>query len=358
VRFPPFDHLHLYEDLPPPTLNISMSNVKALNLRAFREVLRKDLPLDWTDPYGSADLRRLVAMRHGVSPDRVLVTSGATEANFLVNAALVRAGDRVVVDSPIYSPLRDCPRGFGSAVTSVRRDCRDGWRLDHDAWRRAADRGTRLFVFANLNNPTSAALTKADLREIADLAAARNAHVLVDETFRETAFADSPPSAASFGPPFIALSTVTKLYGLGGLRVGWVVAEPRLLGRIRRIKDYTTVGGSVLGQIVAARALRDHRRLAARARRILDVNRRSLRDALARMPDLRGEVPDGGTVAFPHCRVSVRKLSDRLLRRYRTVIAPGRFFGMNDHFRLGLGGDAADLRRGLARLRRALADLR
>lgn len=356
MDFPIFEHLHLYEGLR-ELVNISYSNVAPFRLGGFERDLPPDLELEWTDPDGMPDLRRAIARRHGVPPDRVLVTSGATEANFLVNAALVRPGDRVVVDAPTYSPLRDCPRGFGASVLPVLRDC-GTWSLDLDRWNRATKPKTRLLVFANLNNPTSAPLSRGDLRALGELAEERESHVLVDETFRELAFAGTPPSAATLGPRMISISTVTKLYGLGALRVGWIVAAPEILRRIRRIKDYTTVGGSSPGQILATWALQRHRRFAQRARAILDRNRTIVRERFDAIPSVEGRVPSAGTVLFPHCSRSVDRLASRLVRKYRTVIAPGRFFGVKDHFRLGLGGDSAELAQGLANLERALKDVR
>src|SRR5207247_7440189 len=189
---------------------------------------RVQLVLDFncTCRTGSPDVGQLIATLHRRSTERFLVTPGATQANFLVNASLVHPRDRVLVDIPIYSPLRDVPRGMGAKVVEIARDCEDGWRLDLDCWRKMAGRRARLLVFANLNNPTSTALSRSDLRALADIAAECDGHVLVDETFRELAFENRPPSAAEFGPRMIALSTVTKGCGLGTLRVGWIVGAP------------------------------------------------------------------------------------------------------------------------------------
>jgi len=357
MEFQPFEHLHYYEHVRGVRRNISYSNVLAMRLGEFHRQLPEDLDLNWTDPDGAPELRRLIARRHRVSKDRVLVTTGATEANFLANAALVRPGDRVVIDSPTYTPLRECPRGFGAEVVLVTRDCRDGWRLDLDRYVQAAERGIRLFVFANLNNPTSAGLRRSDIEEVADLAEEHDAYVLVDETFRELAFDRTPPSVARFGPRMIAVSTVTKVCGLGALRVGWIVASRELLGQVRTVKDYTTICGSSLTHLFAQWALERWEFFLRRARKILDRNRKIAREAMEEAPYLRGDVPTAGTVLFPHCDVDVGKLSEVLLRKYKTVIAHGRFFGMTDHFRLGLGGDSDELREGLDYLRMALRDV-
>lgn len=240
------------------------------------------------------------------------------------------------------------------------RDCSDGWALDLDAVRRAAGPRTRLLAFCNLGNPTSASISKGELRELEDLAEERDAIVLVDETFRELAFRDAPPSAATLGPRMVSLSTVSKLEGIGGLRVGWIAAHPEFLDRVRAVKDYTTVGGSIVAQEIATWALRRHAFFLARARKILAANRKIARDALEEMPALHGGVPSIGNVMFPHCDVNVARLERHLLKKYRTVIAHGRFFGegMDKHFRLGFGGKTSELRTGLANLKRGLKDLR
>lgn len=357
MEFPPFEHLRYYERVHGARLNISFSNIRGFTLGEFRRALPKGLDLNWTDERGPPGLRRRIARRSRVGVNRVLVTNGATEANFLVNAALVQPGDRVVVDAPNYSPLRDCATGLGARVVPVIRECTDGWGFDPDRLKKAAAGRAKLFVFSNLNNPTSSILGRNDLRDLADLAEECNAYVLVDETFRELAFGRTPPSAAEFGPRMIALSTVTKVGGLGALRVGWILAHPRLLDRFKAIKDYTTICGSSVSQLLAEWALSRWEFFLRRAREILDLNRKAAEDAMARTSVLKGDVPKVGTVMFPHSLVNVPKLSKRLLRDYGTVVAEGRFFGMKDHFRLGLGGDPPAFRRGLANLRRTLREL-
>src|SRR5688572_10490791 len=154
MEFPPFEHLRFYEGVHDVRLNISFSNIKGFTLGEFHKALPQDLDLNWTDERGSPELRQLIGRRSGVPMDRVLVTTGATEANFLVQSALVGPRDRVVVDTPNYSPLRDCATGFGAEIVPVTRDCRDGWSLDLDRFRKAAAGRAKLLVFANLNNPT------------------------------------------------------------------------------------------------------------------------------------------------------------------------------------------------------------
>jgi aspartate/methionine/tyrosine aminotransferase len=361
VKFPPFEHLHFYDDLHGPRfLNISYSDITPFTIQEFGGYLPTKLDLTWGEVAGMPSLRRRVAALHGVPRENVLITTGATEANFVVNAALVGPGERVIADSPMYSPLRDCPRGFGANVIEVPRDCRDGWAFDVDRFRKAANRRTRLLVVCNLNNPTSARIGKGELRELLDLAGEIDAHLLVDETFRDLAFSDPPPSVASLGPRGIAMSTVSKMYGLGMLKVGWIVARPEVLRRVLRVRDYTTGNAPPLAQAFADWAVKRHDFFVRRARTIVERNRALLQETLDRTPAFHADLPEIGNVVFPHSDVNVTKLERLLIRKYRTVIAHGRYFaarGFRDHFRLGLGGRTPIFRRGLANVRRAVAEL-
>jgi len=249
------------------------------------------------------------------------------------------------------------PAGFGASVTRVPRLPGERWRLDLDALERAITAKTKLVVLTNLNNPTAAPLTESDLRRLADLAEAHRFHVHVDETFRELAFDDAPPSAAQFGERFVVTSTVTKVYGLGGLRLGWVVASPDVAARIKGVKDYTSVCPSGVSEELAAWALERKDAFLARAQAILEPNRRVVRAWLERNPEVHGVLPPGGNLCFPKLPVDVDALANRLRERYKVVIAPGRFFGMPEHFRLGLGGRTVDLEKGLASLDVAMKTL-
>ncbi len=356
MQFPKFDHLHFYERTQGARYDISRSNLLAYHLPEFRRGLG-NFDLNWNDPTGSVELRKLIGHVHGVPANHIAVTCGATEGNFVVNAALVNRGDRVLVDLPIYSPLRDVPRGFTPNVHNVPRSRGDAWSLDPDRWRKAAGRRTRLFVLCNLNNPTSSAVGTSQLRELANLAADAGAYLLVDETFRELAFDRAPPSVATMGDHCIALSTLTKVYGLGGLRLGWIAAHPNVLERLKNVKDYTTVSTAGFSDVVGRWAVSRRAYFLRRAKRILDRNRARLREVADRVDALEGPWPEVGSVCFPRSRLNVAKLERVLMKRYDTVIAHGRYFGLADHFRLGLGGDSQEFERGIGHLEKAISDL-
>ena len=356
VQFPDFGLLHWFEDTAEGYVHLSHSEMLGFRFSEFGKPF-PDLDLGEATPRGTLRLRSLIGAHHRAWPDNVLVCNGASEANFLVHAALLGPGDHVLAEVPLYPPLAGAPTGFAASVTRVPRLPGEKWRLDLDALEKAITAKTKLVVLTNLNNPTAAPLTESDLRRLADLAKAHRFHVHVDETFRDLAFDATPPSAAQFGERFVVTSTVTKVYGLGGLRLGWVIASPDVLGRVKGVKDYTSVCPSGVSEELAAWALERREAFLARAAAILEPNRRIVRAWLERNPEVECILPTSGNLCFPRLPVNVDALADRLRQLYKVVIAPGRFFGMAEHFRLGLGGRTADLEKGLASMDMAMRTL-
>ena len=349
VEFPPFELLHWFEDAADGYLHISHSEILGFRFSEFGRAL-PDLNLGEAFPRGSPKLRSLIGAHHQVWPESVLVCNGASEANFLVQAALLRPGDEAIAEVPLYPPLRDGMAGLGADVKRAARLPGERWRLDVDALEGAITEKTRLVVLTNLNNPTSGILAEYELRRLADLAEAHGFHVLIDETFRELAFEQAPPTASAFSPRFIVTSTLTKAFGLGGLRLGWVVGPPDVIAKVKGVKDYASICPNRISEELATWALERKEGFLARAKRIVTENRQLVRAWLERNPAVECHLPDYGNLCFPKLSVSVDALADRLKQQFNVVIAPGRFFGMNDHFRLGYGGRATDLKEGLERL--------
>ena len=349
MDFPPFELLHWFEDAAEGYLHISRSEILGFRFHEFGREL-PDLNLGEASPRGSPQLRSLIGAQHQAWPEQVLVCNGASEANFLVQAALSGHGDEAIVETPQYPPLRDGLVGLGVTVRRAPRLAAEKWRLDLDALEREVTGKTKLVVLTNLNNPTDGMLTSGDMHRLADLAEAHKFHVHVDETFRELAFDQAPPSATTFGPRFVVTSTLTKAYGLGGLRLGWVVGAPDVIERIKGVKDYTSICPNRISEELAVWALGRKDGFLARAKRICDANRAVVRAWLEANPDVECVLPDYGNTCFPRMPVSVDALADRLKEHYKVVIAPGRFFGVGENFRLGYGERREDLAKGLERV--------
>jgi aspartate/methionine/tyrosine aminotransferase len=219
----------------------------------------------------------------------------------------------------------------------------------------ASDR-TRLIVMTNLHNPSGALSGDADLRAIGSIAETCGAHVLVDEVYLDSAV---PPrsTSARLGPQFVVTNSLTKVYGLSGLRCGWILAEPELAERMWRLNDLFGVNRAHQAEALACFAFAHLDEVFAGTQDRLARNREMFNEFIASRDDLKCMRAEHGITAFPlWLGGDTEELGNLLRAKYDTSIVPGRWFEMPNHFRVGLGGDTAMLTKGLARIGAALDD--
>ena len=217
---------------------------------------------------------------------------------------------------------------------------------------------TRLIVITNLHNPSGALTDKQTLEELGEIARGVGARVLVDEVYLEMVWLQGARSAFHLGSEFVVTGSLTKAYGLNGLRCGWILAEPELARKIWRLHDLFAVIPAHAAERLSVVALERLNRIAERARSLLERNRALLDHFLDSRNDLQAARPEFGTVMFPRwLGGNAERLCAHLRDKYETSVAPGRFFGMPDHFRIGMGGETGVLKAGLERLAAALGDL-
>lgn len=315
----------------------------------------EDVQVNGANRDGYPPLLEAIASRYGVCVEQVVPAPGASGANFLALSALVDPGDEVWVERPTYEPILAALEFLGARVRRFSRRFEEGWRIDLDELRAGAE-GARLIVLTNPHNPTGVLLPPEDMAEVGRIAERAGALVLVDEVYRDIWFEDAPPSHVHLGPHVLATSSLTKSYGLSGLRCGWVLAAPELAERMRRARDFMEAVDSVPGETMAAAAFRQLPRLAERSRSILDPNVRQIRTFLAEHEDwLDCVVPPRSMTVFP--RLRKEEDSDALhdwLRGWETSIVPGRFFEAPRHFRLGFAVRPEDVAEGLTHLSEGL----
>jgi aspartate/methionine/tyrosine aminotransferase len=299
-----------------------------------------------------------VAALYGVaSPEQVVPAEGTSGANFLAFAGLVEPGDEVLVEQPTYEPLLAALEFLGARVRRFARRFEDGYHLDLDSLRAEMSDRVRLVVITNPHNPSGVFLPPEEIAAAGEIAG--KAYVLVDEVYRDILDildGEAPPSHVHLGPRFLATSSLTKSYGLSGLRCGWVLAPPGLADRLRRVRDFLGAVGSVPSDSLALAALRQLPRLAERTRSILGPNQKLIRQFLAEHADeLDCVLPTRTMMVFPRLRKEKdsQPLHDRL-RRLETSIVPGRFFESPRHFRLGFAVRPEDVATGLRHLSTAL----
>ena len=339
---------------PSPRFDLAGSNVLGCSVDELPGA-REALDLSGNNENGYAPLVNAIAGRYGVDAEQVTTAQGTSGANFLVCAALLEAGDDVLVESPGYDPLLGTPRLLGARTIRFDRDFDSGYLIDPDRIRRAMTPRTRLIVLTTPHNPSGVVTTVDTVCQIGRIAASAGAHVLVDEVYQDAMDAALPP-AATHGDVFITTNSLTKSYGLAALRCGWTISSPKLAERLRRTRDVVDGTGSIVAERIGVLAFSHLDALGERARRLLDANIEIVRAFMESRDDLEWIDPGGGTVAFPRLRgvEDTSAFAERLLHEYETAIVPGRFFDAPAHFRLGFGGATEALRGGVASLRRAL----
>ena len=339
---------------PSARFDLAISNVLACTI-ADLPGAADALSLGGSNDNGYAPLIDAIAARYGVSPAQVTTAQGASGANFLVFAALLSHGDDMLVERPGYDPLMGAARLLGANVVRYERTFEDGYRVDPQRIADAMTPRTKLIVITSPHNPTGAIATDDATREVGRLAAGRGAHVLVDEVYLDAAGAGISP-AACHGDVFISTSSLTKSYGLAGLRCGWILSSAATAERLRRARDVVDGTGSIVAERLGVLAFQNLEPLMTRTRALLSRNFAVMKSFLESRQDLEYVPPQGGTVVFPRIRglADASGFAERLLVEAETAIVPGRFFDAPAHFRLGFSGASDCLEEGLARLGAAL----
>src|SRR6267378_4362572 len=344
-------YMHWAKTRPKVKFDLALSGI--LNL-PFAELEAKieDLDLNGDNAYGYQPLVEALAAHSQVSPESVVTISGGTSmANHLAMAAALEHGDEVLIEEPTYEPILALAEYLGARIKRFPRTFENGYRIEIEELANQISPRTRLIVLTNLHNPSSTQVTEETLRQIGELARGVGARVLVDEVYLEAMFEAAPRSSVHLGPEFIATTSLTKGYGLSGLRCGWIMAEPEMAQRMRLLHDVFDGIGPQPAERLSVMALNKLPKFIARAKRILESNRAVLRDFLDSREDLQAVRTESGTTSFPRLlKGRVEDLYDSLHRKYDTSVVPGRFFESPQHFRIGLCAEPELFKEGVKRL--------
>lgn len=348
------EYMHWAKTRQAARFNLGNSGLGAVTLAELGPRL-DELELSGPSFYGWPPLLQALSGHLEVPVDRICHAEGTSMANYLAMAVTLQPGDEVLVESPTYELLVDTARYLRATVKRFPRPRALGFQPDFAALRAALTPRTRLIVVTHLHNPTSARLSEVALQTLADLAEEVGARVLVDEVYLDALFDPAVKTSHRISDRIMVTSSLTKVYGLSGLRCGWVVAAPDLIERMWRLTDLLGVIPAHAAERLSLIALRELPRLRARAAALLSTNREGWNHFLAGRTDLEVEPLTAGTVTFPRLRRGrVDALCDRLRNQYETTVTPGVFFGETEAFRVGLGTAPEIFAEGLRRLGQAL----
>jgi aspartate/methionine/tyrosine aminotransferase len=324
--------------------------------RILDELLR--LPLGYAEARGSEELRTaLAATYRDVAPEAVLVTTGAIEANFLLFATLLRAGDHAVAVYPAYQQLYSVPTALGCEVSrwEVRAAADGGFWFDLDELEGLVTDRTRLIVLNTPHNPTGALLSADEVARVYQLAERAGATLLCDEAYR---WLDLPegaavaPPARDLGPSAVSVGTFSKPFGLPGLRIGWLAATPEIAAACWGTRDYVSLSPAKLSDALARLALKHRERIVERNHRIVAANLRTAERWFAENADLATWTPPrAGLLALMRYAVDVPSLdlANRLAEEFGVMLAPGSAFGYEGYLRIGIGQEPTVFAEGLKR---------
>ncbi|MEO0485451.1 MAG: pyridoxal phosphate-dependent aminotransferase [Pseudomonadota bacterium] len=350
-----------------PEAFVGFSLAQSPRLGDYLDDLDPDLPLDWNgqDFRGLPALLDHVLARAGLSLPResVLITAGAAEANYLALRQLVRAGDKIVTETPGWPQVGVMAKAIGAKLVEVPRDEARGWALPLDQLEEAANGATLIFL-TNPNNPTGKVIPEAELRTIADIARRAGAWLLVDEVYAGLEWAGPrPPSVAGLYEKGITTGSVSKALGLQGLRTGWMICQDEDAIRDAFIlRENSSEIMNIMGEVISEIALREDRYRAK-----LDAVRTDALATLAQLdayvasePRLSWQQPEAGLIGLARLDgIDGDSFARQLLADpYRTFLLPGSSYGQPNHIRIGVGGgEAAKLDLGLERMSALLRTL-
>ena len=308
----------------------------------LRQLLR--LPLGYSEARGTAELRGMLADTYARGDaDHILVTTGAIEANYLLFNVLLDAGDHMVAPYPAYQQLYSVPQAIGCDVSLWHVGPDTGYRYDLNELERLVTPRTKVIVVNTPHNPTGAMLPPADAARVHAIAESVGATVIGDEAYRWLAVPDGEPFAEPFfdlGPRGVSVGTLSKPFGLPGLRIGWIAGPPDLIQACWSMRDYISLSPGKLNDALAQLGMRHRERIVARNTEIIRANLASAEKWIAdRSAFISWTPPRGGLLALLKYDLPIDSLplADKLAQEYSVMLAPGSAFGYERHLRLGVG---------------------
>lgn len=336
---------------------LSLGDVMGLIPASEAEVLEQrihEMPLGYSEARGTEELRSVLASTYAnTSCDDILITTGAIEANYLLFNVLLKAGDHVVVVDPAYQQLASVPKAIGCQVDHLSVVHDDGYYYDLDELRGMVRPDTRLIVINTPHNPTGCMLSDSDLNEIVELARENNCWILCDEAYR---WIEHPGGMAIPGPmrgryeKGISVGTVSKPFGVPGLRIGWFAAPAEIAQAAWGIRDYVSLSPAKLSDLIATAVIRNREAIFARNREIIGANLAIANQWFADNADIVSwQAPKAGLLAMMRYAADLDSstVADRLAGDVGVMLAPGDAFGMPGALRVGIGQDPRIFREGL-----------
>lgn len=329
--------------------NLAESSVRDIRFRDLGLDL-DELVIAYGEHRGDKALREAIcADSPGLSADDVLVCPSAATALFIIATTLLSKDDHLIVIRPNYATNIETPRAIGCAITTIDLQLENGFQLTADAIRGALRPNTKLISLTTPHNPTGTEIPEALIGEIAALARERGILVLVDETYRYLNF-QTPlkPYYAELGGHVISVCSLSKAFGVPGIRIGWLICQdPGLQQQFLAAKEQIIIANSVVDEAIALRILQQKTGLLNMAHVHIRANFQLFRNWMHDNPWFEWVEPRAGVVAFPRIKpgldIDLAAFYRTLYEKHHTVVGPGHWFEQDDRYmRIGFGFPLAD----------------
>jgi len=297
-------------------------------------------------------LYKAVSTAYKVKPERIALTCGAQSANFTFFQTCLTREEVVAVESPTYAPIRACANAMFKAALTLERRREAGYAVDPASLKSVLRGGAKALALTNLHNPSAKTLDNDALAALMEHAEAKGALVLVDEVYREMAHGKPPKAAFELGAAGVSTNGLSKLWGLGGLRIGWLIGPEEVARKVTEARLYSSWHLPTRPMALAIQAIKKREWF---RKRVLVVARRNLpiiRDWATEERRVELVEPDGCLhllIRLPP-GTDDERFSERLLKRHGTAVCPGRYFGEAGAIRVTYSGDDEDLIKGLGQI--------
>ena len=344
--------------------NLTESSIRDRSLSDFGVVV-EDMLLPYGDHFGKEELREVIAAQWGkpLTAENILVTSGAAGALFIIATSLLEKGDHIVVVRPNYATNIETPRAIGCDISYVDLIFEEGYRVDVEKVESFMNDRTKLISFTSPHNPTGTVLREEELKVLVDLAERRGCWLLLDETYRELAYGKQTSPAATLSDRAISVSSMSKSYGIPGIRIGWLATQdPELYELFLSAKEQIGICGSVVDEEIAFQVLKNKDTWMPQ---ILEYNKKAfntMKKWIESEEAMEWVEPEGGVVCFPRIKpslpVDIDLFYDRLNNEYGTYVGPGHWFEMpRNYMRIGYAWPLPEeLEKGLEGISLAIKD--
>jgi aspartate/methionine/tyrosine aminotransferase len=343
--------------------NLAESSVRDVLFKDM-DIRLDDLVIAYGDHIGKPALRELIAAEFtGIHADDVLLTVGAAGALFIIQTSLLTAADHLIVVRPNYATNIETPRAIGCAISFVDLRFEDGYALNIADVKGAIQPNTKLISITTPHNPTGTILDEATLTALCKLAEQHGCYLLADETYRNLSFNAPTPLVASISDKAISVSSVSKAYGIPGIRLGWLVTKDRALQHLfLAAKEQVHICNSVVDEEICYQYLLKKDSYFTAIQKEVAYCFAALQQWMEQHKYLEWVKPSGGVVCFPrfkeHVVIDMEKFYEILLQQYKTYVGPGHWFEQSKKsFRLGFGWETRDaFKNGLENIDKAIGE--